>query len=58
MDENGLPSMPDTGAELKEVADATETQQIAVASMVITNGKAVKIEDEDHIETEVPQDEE
>ncbi|PMN51529.1 lipase [Vibrio lentus] len=54
MDENGLPSMPDTGAELKEVADATETQQIAVASMVITNGKAVKIEDEDHIETEVP----
>ncbi|MFS1463326.1 prolyl oligopeptidase family serine peptidase [Vibrio lentus] len=58
MDENGLPSMPDTGASLKEVADATETQQIAVASMVITNGKAVKIEDEDHIETEVPQDEE
>ncbi len=58
MDENGLPSMPDTGAELKEVSDATETQQIAVASMVITNGKAVKIKDEDHIETEVPQDEE
>ncbi len=30
MDENGLLGMPDTGAELKEVADATETQQIAV----------------------------
>ncbi|PML48316.1 lipase [Vibrio lentus] len=58
MGENGLPSMPDTAAELKEVADATTTQQIAVASMVVTRGNAVKIDDEDHIETEVPQDEE
>ncbi|WP_333912399.1 lipase [Vibrio coralliirubri] len=57
MDESGLPGFPDS-EELNFVWDATNTQQVAVASMVTTTGASIEIANEDHIETEVPQDEE
>ncbi|ROR27615.1 virulence factor lipase-like protein [Vibrio crassostreae] len=57
MDESGLPGFPDS-EELNFVWDATNTQQIAVASMVMSDGAVVVINNEDHLETEVPQDEE
>lgn len=57
MDESGLPGFPDS-EELNFVWDATNTQQVAVASMVVTDGTSIEIVNEDHIETEVPQDEE
>ncbi|MCF7493736.1 alpha/beta fold hydrolase [Vibrio sp. L5-1] len=57
MDESGLPGFPDS-EELNFVWDATNTQQVAVASMVTTKGASIEIVNEDHIETEVPQDEE
>ncbi|CAK1780413.1 Alpha/beta fold hydrolase [Vibrio crassostreae] len=57
MDESGLPGFPDS-EELNFVWDATNTQQVAVASMVTTTGASIEIVNEDHIETEVPQDEE
>ncbi|MGF1849384.1 lipase [Vibrio lentus] len=56
VDENGLPGMP--GENMADVREAVDTQQIAVASMVMTDGSLVVINNEDHIETEVPQDEE
>ena len=40
------------------VKHVDNTQQIAVASMVMSDGAVVVINNEDHIETEVPQDEE
>ena len=52
MDESGLPGLPDNG-ELSYVWDATNTQQVAVASMVVTNGHAIEIDNDEHIETEV-----
>ncbi|WP_261904250.1 alpha/beta fold hydrolase [Vibrio fortis] len=52
MDESGLPSLPGP-KELTYVWSATKTQQIAVASMVITDGHAIEIDKEIHIETEV-----
>ena len=57
MDESGLPGFPDS-EELNFVWDATNIQQVAVASMVMSDGAVVVINNEDHIETEVPQDEE
>ena len=57
MDESGFPGFPDS-EELNFVWDATNTQQVAVASMVTTTGASIEIVNEDHIETEVPQDEE
>lgn len=57
MDESGLPGFPDS-EELNFVWDATNTQQVAVASMVTTKGASIEIVNEDHIETEVPQNEE
>ncbi|WP_454440114.1 alpha/beta fold hydrolase [Vibrio bathopelagicus] len=57
MDESGLPGFPDSD-ELNFVWDATNTQQVAVASMVVTDGKSIEIVNEDHIETKVPQNEE
>ncbi|PTP78524.1 alpha/beta hydrolase-fold protein [Vibrio splendidus] len=56
VDENGLPGMP--GDNMSDVREAVTTQQLAVASMVMTDGSLVVINNEDHIETEVPQDEE
>ncbi|MEZ8784016.1 lipase [Vibrio splendidus] len=56
VDENGLPGMP--GENMSDVREAVTTQQLAVASMVMTDGSLVVINNEDHIETEVPQDEE
>ncbi|WGS63553.1 lipase [Vibrio lentus] len=56
VDENGLPGMP--GENMADVREAVDTQQVAVASMVMTDGSLVVINNEDHIETEVPQDEE
>ncbi|RLQ19307.1 lipase [Vibrio sp. SBT000027] len=56
VDENGLPGMP--GENMADVREAVTTQQLAVASMVMTDGSLVVINNEDHIETEVPQDEE
>ncbi|MEZ9238264.1 alpha/beta hydrolase-fold protein [Vibrio splendidus] len=56
VDENGLPGMP--GENMSDVREAVGTQQIAVASMVMSDGAVVVINNEDHIETEVPQDEE
>ncbi|MEZ8376271.1 lipase [Vibrio cyclitrophicus] len=55
-DENGLPGTP--GENMSDVREAVDTQQIAVASMVMSDGAVVVINNEDHIETEVPQDEE
>lgn len=43
---------------MSDVREAVDTQQIAVASMVMSDGAVVVINNEDHIETEVPQDEE
>ncbi|CAH7226427.1 Lipase [Vibrio chagasii] len=56
VDENGLPSMP--GDNMSDVLEAVNTQQVAVASMVMSDGAVVVINNEDHIETEVPQNEE
>ncbi|MEZ8702760.1 lipase [Vibrio cyclitrophicus] len=56
VDENGLPGTP--GENMSDVREAVDTQQIAVASMVMSGGAVVVINNEDHIETEVPQDEE
>ncbi|MFA0159521.1 lipase [Vibrio sp. 10N.261.46.A3] len=56
VDEDGLPGMP--GENMSDVLEAVGTQQIAVASMVMSDGAVVVINNEDHIETEVPQDEE
>ncbi|WP_372385810.1 lipase [Vibrio sp. BS-M-Sm-2] len=56
VDENGLPGMP--GENMSDVREAVDTQQVAVASMVMSDGSVVVINNEDHIETEVPQDEE
>ncbi|MFA0096649.1 lipase [Vibrio splendidus] len=56
VDENGLPGMP--GENMSDVREAVGTQQIAVASMVMSDGAVVVINNEDYIETEVPQDEE
>ncbi|PTO86961.1 lipase [Vibrio splendidus] len=56
VDENGLPGMP--GDNMSDVREAVTTQQLVVASMVMTDGSLVVINNEDHIETEVPQDEE
>ncbi|MEZ8465903.1 alpha/beta hydrolase-fold protein [Vibrio splendidus] len=56
VDENGLPGMP--GENMSDVREAVTTQQLAVASMVMTDGSLVVINNEDHIETEEPQDEE
>ncbi|PMG53995.1 lipase [Vibrio splendidus] len=56
VDENGLPGTP--GENMSDVREAVGTQQIAVASMVMSDGAVVVINNEGHIETEVPQDEE
>ncbi|WP_060981232.1 lipase [Vibrio splendidus] len=56
VDENGLPGTP--GENMSDVREAVDTQQVAVASMVMSDGAVVVINNEDHIETEVPQDEE
>ncbi|MEZ8772707.1 lipase [Vibrio sp. 10N.247.310.17] len=56
VDENGLPGTP--GENMSDVREAVGTQQIAVASMVMSDGSVVVINNEEHIETEVPQDEE
>ncbi|WP_225310909.1 alpha/beta fold hydrolase [Vibrio fortis] len=56
MDESGLPGLPDNG-ELSYVWDATNTQQVAVASMVVTDGHAIEIDNDEHIETEVADNE-
>ncbi|MEZ8404508.1 lipase [Vibrio splendidus] len=56
VDENGLPGIP--GENMSDVREAVTTQQLAVASMVMTDGSLVVINNEDHIETEVPQGEE
>ncbi|OEE14629.1 lipase [Vibrio cyclitrophicus ZF205] len=56
VDENGLPGTP--GENMSDVREAVDTQQIAVASMVMSDGAVVVINNEDHIETEEPQDEE
>ncbi|PTP59924.1 lipase [Vibrio splendidus] len=56
VDESGLPGMP--GENMSDVREAVTTQQLAVASMVMTDGSLVVINNEDHIETEVSQDEE
>ncbi|CAH7026183.1 Lipase [Vibrio chagasii] len=56
VDEDGLPGMP--GENMSDVLEAVGTQQIAVASMVMSDGAVVVINNEDHIETEVPQNEE
>lgn len=56
VDENGLPGSP--GENMSDVREAVGTQQVAVASMVMSDGSIVVINNEDHIETEVPQDEE
>ncbi|MEZ9653556.1 lipase [Vibrio splendidus] len=56
VDENGLPGTP--GENMSDVREAVDTQQVAVASMVMSDGSVVVINNEDHIETEVPQDEE
>ncbi|CAH6809648.1 Lipase [Vibrio chagasii] len=56
MDESGLPGTP--GENMSDVREAVDTQQVAVASMVISDGAVVVINNEDHIETEVPQNEE
>lgn len=56
VDENGLPGMP--GDNMSDVLEAVDTQQVAVASMVMSDGAVVVINNEDHIETEVPQNEE
>ncbi|MGF1851472.1 lipase [Vibrio satsumensis] len=52
VDENGLPGTP--GENMSDVREAVGTQQIAVASMVMSDGSVVVINNEDHIETEVP----
>ncbi|MFA0015446.1 lipase [Vibrio lentus] len=56
VDEDGLPGMQ--GENMSDVLEAVDTQQVAVASMVMSDGSVVVINNEDHIETEVPQDEE
>ncbi|MCG9561231.1 lipase [Vibrio chagasii] len=56
VDENGLPGMP--GDNMSDVLEAVDTQQVAVASMVMSDGAVVVINNEDHIETEVAQNEE
>ncbi|UTT86101.1 lipase [Vibrio pelagius] len=56
MDESGLPGLPGNG-ELSYVWDATNTQQVAVASMVVTDGHAIEIDNVEHIETEVADNE-
>lgn len=56
VDEDGLPGMP--GENISDVLEAVDTQQIAVASMVMSDGAVVVINNEDHIETGVPEDEE
>ncbi|WP_394142151.1 lipase [Vibrio chagasii] len=56
VDENGLPGMP--GDNMSDVLEAVDTQQVAVASMVMSDGAVVVINNEDHIETEVRQNEE
>ncbi|USD44144.1 Ig-like domain-containing protein [Vibrio sp. SCSIO 43135] len=57
MDETGLPSFPE-GETMKFVMDANVTQKIAVRSMVRSDSHAVRIKNIEHIETEVPSDEE
>ncbi|AQS37151.1 Bacterial virulence factor lipase N-terminal/Alpha/beta hydrolase family [Shewanella psychrophila] len=49
MDEEGKPGIPDTEI-LDEVWNATDTQQVAVASMVISDGGEVMINNLDNIE--------
>ncbi|MCY9824627.1 Ig-like domain-containing protein [Vibrio chagasii] len=56
MDESGLPGTP--GENMSDVREAVDTQQVAVASMVMSDGAVVVINNEDHIETEVPENEE
>ncbi|WP_434567635.1 lipase [Vibrio chagasii] len=56
MDESGLPGTP--GDNMSDVREAVDTQQVAVASMVMSDGTVVVINNEDHIETEVPENEE
>ncbi|MFA0084054.1 Ig-like domain-containing protein [Vibrio breoganii] len=56
MDESGLPSLP-TGDVMQYVWDATYTQQALVASMVKSDAYQVEIENLEHIETEVAEDE-
>ncbi len=56
VDENGLPGTP--GENMSDVREAVGTQQIAVASMVMSDGAVVVINNEDHIEAEVPHNEE
>ena len=56
VDENGLPGTP--GENMSDVREAVDTQQVAVASMVMSDGSVVVINNEDHIDTEVPQNEE
>ncbi|MFZ3407073.1 lipase [Vibrio chagasii] len=56
MDESGLPETP--GENMSDVREAVDTQQVAVASMVMSDGAVVVINNEDHIETEVPENEE
>ncbi|MGI9887398.1 lipase [Vibrio chagasii] len=56
MDESGLPGTP--GENMPDVREAVDTQQVAVASMVMSDGAVVVINNEDHIETEVPENEE
>ena len=65
VDENGLPTIPglddddgDGVTDLGFVMDATDMQQVAVATMVGTTGSAILITNQDHIETEVPENEE
>ena len=56
MNESGLPGLPESD-ELSYVWDATNTQQVAVASMVVTDGHAIEIDNDEHIETEVADNE-
>ncbi|MCW8336618.1 alpha/beta hydrolase family protein, partial [Vibrio paucivorans] len=57
MDETGLPGFPE-GDTMDYVRDATDIQQVAVASMVRSNNHLVTVKNTEHIETEVPSDEE
>jgi len=48
MDESGAPGTTD----LLYVMEATETQQVAVRTMIISNGEGIHINDSSHVETE------
>ncbi|MCW1890878.1 hypothetical protein OK016_23435 [Vibrio chagasii] len=57
VDENGLPGMP--GGNMSDVLGlSTLSKWRLFASMVMSDGAVVVINNEDHIETEVPQNEE